>query len=89
VPSHCGSAGTSSTATTQWPNIRFDRKRVHIGEAHFVSEYEMTATQEGREIVCDGVDVFTIEGGRVARKDSYLDLAAIQPQLGELASTSA
>jgi hypothetical protein len=33
---------------------------VHIGEAHFVSEYEMTATQEGHEIVCDGVDVFTI-----------------------------
>jgi ketosteroid isomerase-like protein len=68
----------------QWPDIRFDRKRVHIGPGHFVSEYEMTVTKDGREIVCDGADVFTVEGGRVARKDTYLDLAAIQRQLGEL-----
>jgi ketosteroid isomerase-like protein len=73
----------------QWLNIRFDRKRVHIGDAHFVTEYELTATQEGHEIVCDGVDVFTVEGGQVARKDSYLDLAAIQRQLGQPAAASA
>ncbi len=48
----------------QWPDIRFDRKRVHIGSRHFVSEYEMSATTEGREIVCDGVDVFSVEDGR-------------------------
>ena len=68
----------------QWPDIRFDRKRVHIGSGHFVSEYEMSASKEGRPIVCDGVDVFTVEGGLIARKDSYLDLAAIQRQLEEL-----
>jgi ketosteroid isomerase-like protein len=69
----------------QWPDIRFDRKRVHIGSGHFVSEYEMSASKDGHAIVCDGVDVFTVEGGLIARKDSYLDLAAVQRQLGELA----
>ena len=72
----------------QWPDIRFDRKRVHIGSGHFVSEYEMSASKEGRPIVCDGVDVFTVEGGLIARKDSYLDLSAVQRQLGELALTA-
>ena len=68
----------------QWPDIRFDRKRVHIGSGHFVSEYEMCASKDGHPIVCDGVVVFTVEGGLIARKDSYLDLAAIQRQLEEL-----
>jgi ketosteroid isomerase-like protein len=78
-----------AAAMAQWPDIRFDRKRVHIGPGHFVSEYEMTASQDGHQIVCDGVDVFTVDGGRVARKDSYLDLAAVQRQLAELATTPA
>jgi hypothetical protein len=56
-------------AMEQWPDIGFDRKRVHIGSRHFVSEYEMSATTEGREIVCDGVDVFSVEDGRVARAE--------------------
>ena len=65
----------------QWPDIRFDRKRVYIGEGHFVSEYEMSATTvEGQRLVCDGVDVFAIDGGRVARKDTYLDWPALQQQ---------
>jgi hypothetical protein len=72
----------------QWPDIRFDRKRVHIGSGHFVSEYEMSASKGGHPVVCDGVDVFTVEGGLIARKDSYLDLAAVQRQLGELAPTA-
>ena len=41
-----------ANALDQWPDVRFERKRVHIGSAHFVSEYAMTATQPGREIVC-------------------------------------
>jgi ketosteroid isomerase-like protein len=76
-------------AMKQWPDIRFDRKRVHIGAGHFVSEYEMTVIKDGHAIVCDGVDVFTVEGGRVARKDTYLDLAGLQRQLGELAPAPA
>ena len=88
-------AGWSATrdafarALEQWPDIRFDRRRVHIGAGHFVSEYEMSATTGGREINCDGVDVFSVEDGRVARKDTYLDWVAVQQQLGDPAQTSA
>jgi ketosteroid isomerase-like protein len=87
-----GSAATReafATALEQWPDIRFERKRVHIGSGQFVSEYEMTATQAGREIVCDGVDVFSVRDCLVARTDTYLDWAAVQRQAAELAATSA
>ena len=74
-------------AMAQWPDIRFERKRVHVGSAHFVSEYQMAATQAGQQIVCDGVDVFSVRDGLVARKDTYLDWAAVQRQMGELAAS--
>lgn len=76
-------------AMEEWPDLRFERKRVHIGSGHFVSEYEMSVSKDGREIVCDGVDVFSVRGGLVARKDTYLDWAAVQRQLGELAASGA
>jgi steroid delta-isomerase-like uncharacterized protein len=78
-----------ASAMAQWPDIRFERKRVNIGSAHFVSEYVMAATQAGQEIVCDGVDVFSVRDGLIARKDTYLDWAAVQRQLGELVETPA
>ena len=78
-----------AAAMKQWPDIRFVRKRVHIGAGHFVSEYQMSASKDGWPIVCDGVDVFTVEGGRVARKDTYLDWVAIQEQLAQAASVPA
>ena len=72
-----------AAALAQWPDIRFERKRVHIGEGHFVSEYEMSATTaDGQLLVCDGADVFTVTDGRVARKDTYLDWPALQEQQG-------
>jgi ketosteroid isomerase-like protein len=73
----------------EWPDIRFERKRVHIGLGHFVSEYEMSVSKDGREIVCEGVDVFSVQDGLVARKDTYLDWTAVQRQLGTLASSPA
>ena len=70
-----------AAALAAWSDIRFDRKRVHIGAEHFVSEYEMSATTvEGQFLVCDGVDVFAVVDGRVARKDTYLGWAALQQQ---------
>src|SRR5262245_12278386 len=63
------------------PDIRFERRRGYVGSGHFVSEYEMTATQDGREVVCDGVDVFSVTDGLVARKDTYLDWAATAARL--------
>ena len=80
------------TVLAQWPDIRFERKRVHIGDGHFVSEYQMSATNaEGQLLVCDGVDVFAVNDGRVARKDTYLDWPALQEQQGaaRVASISA
>jgi hypothetical protein len=49
----------------------------------------MTAGKDGHVIVCDGVDVFSVEGGRVARKDIYLDRAAVQRQVAEPAAAPA
>jgi ketosteroid isomerase-like protein len=72
-----------ATVLAQWPDIRFERKRVYIGAGHFVSEYQMSATNaEGQLLVCDGVDVFAVNDGRVARKDTYLDWPALQEQQG-------
>jgi len=34
--------------------------------------------------VCDGVDVIVVSSGLVARKDTYLDLAALQRQTSPL-----
>ena len=70
-----------ATVLAQWPEIRFERKRVYIGGGHFVSEYQMSATSaEGLLLVCDGVDVFAVTDGLVARKDTYLDWPALQEQ---------
>ena len=72
-----------AAALAQWPDLSFERTQVYIGEHHFVSQYRMSATAEGRRIVCDGVDVFAVNGGKIARKDTYLDWPAIQQQLAE------
>ena len=71
-----------AAAASQWPDIRFDKTRVHIGDGHFVSEYQMSATSDGKRISCDGVDVIAVANGRIVRKDTYLDWPAIQQQLG-------
>jgi ketosteroid isomerase-like protein len=78
-----------AAALAQWPDLSFERTQVYIGEQHFVSQYRMSATAEGRRIVCDGVDVFAVNGGKIARKDTYLDWPAIQQQLAETPRASA
>lgn len=72
-----------AAAASQWPDNRFDKSRVHIGDEHFVSEYQMSATADGKQLTCDGVDVIAVTDGRIARKDTYLDWPAIQQQLGQ------
>ena len=64
------------------PDVRFAPKRVHFGDEHFVSEYLMSGTAEGKPFAIDGADVFTVRDGLVARKDSYLDWLAYQSQVG-------
>ena len=63
------------------PDLRFDRRRVYIGDGHFVSEYEVSGTSEGKPFACEGVDVIAVSDGLIARKDTYLDSAAMQRQL--------
>jgi steroid delta-isomerase-like uncharacterized protein len=64
------------------PDVRFDPKRVHFGADHFVSEYVMSGTADGKPFAIAGADVFTMRDGLVARKDSYLDWLAYQSQVG-------
>src|SRR5437879_11864715 len=50
------------------PDLRFELKRVHFGTEHFVSEYVMSGTAEGKPFAIGGADVFTVHYSLVARK---------------------
>lgn len=71
------------------PDLSFEPIRVMFGADHFVSEYKMSGTAHGKPFACDGVDVFTLRDGLIARKDSYVDWLAYQRQVGiDLAAVS-
>jgi steroid delta-isomerase-like uncharacterized protein len=72
-----------AASLAEWPDLAFERTNVLFGDRHFVSQYRMSATTEGRRIECDGVDVFLVEDGKIARKDTYLDWPAVQAQVAE------
>jgi ketosteroid isomerase-like protein len=74
----------------QSPDLSFEPRRAHFGDDHFVSEYVVTGTADGKPFACDGVDVFTLRDGLVARKDTYIDWLAYQQQVGaaEAAATA-
>jgi len=67
---------------TAVPDLRFELKRAHFGAEHFVTEYVMSGTAEGKPFAIAGADVFTMRDGLVGRKDSYLDWLAYQRQGG-------
>ena len=71
-----------AAASVRVQDIRFEKTRVYIGANHFVSEYEMSGSSDGKSFSCDGVDVIAVTDGRVARKDTYLDWPALERQLG-------
>jgi hypothetical protein len=64
------------------PDLRFELKRAHFGADHFVTEYVMSGTAEGKPLSIAGADVFTMHEGLVGRKDTYLDWLAYQRQVG-------
>jgi steroid delta-isomerase-like uncharacterized protein len=66
----------------QSPDLRFESRRMHFGDGHFVSEYEVKGTVEGKPFACEGVDVFSVREGRIARKDTYIDWLGYRAQLG-------
>jgi steroid delta-isomerase-like uncharacterized protein len=71
-----------ATLLTAVPDLRFEPKRFHFGADHFVTEYMMSGTAEGKPFAIAGADVFTMRDGLVGRKDSYLDWLAYQRQVG-------
>jgi uncharacterized protein (TIGR02246 family) len=56
----------------RWPSLRFTGRRLYVAEDFAVSEWTATATRpDGVTIEWDGVDVFPLRDGRIARKDVY------------------
>ena len=71
------------------PDLHFDATRAYLGAGHLVLEYEMSGTAGGSPFTCDGADVIAVRDGLVARKDTYLDLAAYQRQAGVIPQLAA
>ncbi len=76
------------------PDLHFATERLAVADDLFVHEYVMRGTFEkplpvggqvaeaGGRIAVQGVDVIPCEGGRVKRKDTYLDGVGMLRQLG-------
>ena len=64
------------------PDLRFEPTRVIFGEDHFISQYMMSGTLNGKPFAYDGVDIFEVKDERIARKDSYGDWVAYARQVG-------
>jgi uncharacterized protein (TIGR02246 family) len=54
-----------------WPSLRFTGRSVRAGDDFAVSEWTASAEKDGRRLEWDGVDVFPIVDGKIARKDVY------------------
>jgi len=76
--------GLIASLVTLVPDLHFAAKRGYLGTDHIVLEYDMSETFSETHFVCDGVDVFSVVNGLMARKDSYLDLATLVNQIGSL-----
>jgi uncharacterized protein (TIGR02246 family) len=56
----------------RWPSLRFRGRRFYAAGDFAVSEWTATATRtDGAVIEWEGVDVFPLRGGKIARKDVY------------------
>ena len=53
------------------PDMRFTTRSFQAGEDFAVCEWTLTMTKDGRALEWDGVDVFPIRDGLIARKDVY------------------
>jgi steroid delta-isomerase-like uncharacterized protein len=54
-----------------WPTLRFTGRSLRAGDDFVVSEWTARATKDGETLEWDGVDVFPIANGKIARKDVY------------------
>ena len=54
-----------------WPTLQFTGRSLRVGDDFAVSEWTARATKDGETLEWDGVDVFPIVDGKIARKDVY------------------
>jgi ketosteroid isomerase-like protein len=56
----------------RYPDLRFSSRRLYVGPDFATSEWTARATlPDGRRAEWDGVDVFPLRDGLIARKDVY------------------
>ena len=64
--------GHIATIFANWPDLRFETRRLYARADLAVCEWTATAThRDGRRLEWDGIDVFPFEDGLIARKDVY------------------
>ncbi len=69
-PRRCGRI--SAGIFERWPTLRFRGRSFHAADDFAVSEWTASATRDdGTRIEWEGVDVFPIRDGKIARKDVY------------------
>ena len=57
---------------SRWPDLAFRTRRLYVREDFAACEWTATAiAPDGRRLEWDGVDLFPIVDGRIARKDVY------------------
>ncbi len=55
-----------------WPDMRFTTRRIYARDYFDANEWTANATAaDGRKLEWDGVDLFPIVDGKIARKDVY------------------
>jgi ketosteroid isomerase-like protein len=55
-----------------WPDLSFATRRLYVRDDFAACEWTATATApDGRRLEWDGVDLFPLEDGLIARKDVY------------------
>jgi steroid delta-isomerase-like uncharacterized protein len=53
------------------PGMTFRARSMHAGDDFAVCEWTLTVEKDGKTLEWDGVDVFPIRDGLIARKDVY------------------
>jgi ketosteroid isomerase-like protein len=54
-----------------WPTLRFTGRSLRVADDFAVGEWTARAEKDGQLLEWDGVDIFPIVDGRIARKDVY------------------
>jgi len=85
-----------------WPDLKFETRRLYVREGLVVQEWTATATHvnamrrgdleappTGRTVSWDGIDSIPFEDGLIKRKDVYSDSVSILRQVGLLGRSEA